>query len=331
MPTDTLSDLVAAVQLRAQIFHAVSLHSPYAVAFPEPHSLTDEALEPGQQVCFFMVTQGSVGVELPDHGFMQLEQHEVALLPRGHALALAHGPGQAHEPISALRDDIAGYPPKLTLDGVEGFGEGLCGMFRFRSHLFNPLADALSQSLILRADPAGREWLATALAPLLDESATREPGGAAITHALLLTLLITGLRELMATDQLGGFIGALGQPGLARALDMIHADPGYAWTNSELARRSGVARKQFVEYFQAWLGRTPLQYLHLWRVELAAQALARGESDVDALAARLGWGNAGKLDASFVEHFGRSPRDWQRAQDPARREQVSAPPRALYA
>jgi AraC-like DNA-binding protein len=63
---------------------------------------------------------------------------------------------------------------------------------------------------------------------------------------------------------------------VGKALGVMHAEPAAAWTVEGLARQAGVSRSVFAERFTAMVGQPPMQYLALWRTQLASRLLADG-------------------------------------------------------
>src|SRR5437764_182340 len=63
---------------------------------------------------------------------------------------------------------------------------------------------------------------------------------------------------------------------VGQALAALHAEPAGAWTVERLARRVGVSRSVLAERFTEMAGHPPMQYLALWRMQLASRRLSDG-------------------------------------------------------
>src|SRR5262245_64822356 len=89
--------------------------------------------------------------------------------------------------------------------------------------------------------------------------------------------------------ELKGFLAALKDERVARALTALHRKPGERWRVDTLAREAGMSRTVFAERFAALLGRTPMQYLAAWRMHLADGMLRVRRSSVAQVAELLGY------------------------------------------
>jgi AraC-like DNA-binding protein len=103
-------------------------------------------------------------------------------------------------------------------------------------------------------------------------------------------MFVLVLRHHMArAPELTGFLAALKDERVARALAALHRRPGESWRVNTLAREAGMSRTVFAERFVALLGRTPMQYLAAWRMHLADEMLRAHRSSVAQVAERLGY------------------------------------------
>lgn len=72
-----------------------------------------------------------------------------------------------------------------------------------------------------------------------------------------------------------GWLAALDDPRLSRAIAAMHKDPGRAWTVDRLAREAGSSRSVFAQRFVRATGATPLRYLTALRMRLAVRQPGR--------------------------------------------------------
>jgi AraC-like DNA-binding protein len=79
-------------------------------------------------------------------------------------------------------------------------------------------------------------------------------------------------------DTTDGWLLALRDPVVARAMNAIHQRPREPWTIESLARR-----------FAHLVGETPSEYLTRWRMDLAAQRLRDTDDTVAAISAAFGY------------------------------------------
>jgi len=104
-----------------------------------------------------------------------------------------------------------------------------------------------------------------------------------------------------------GWIGALQDPRLSRAIVMMHKDPGRHWTVETLAQEAHSSRSVFAQRFLAATGVAPLRYLTELRMRLAVRSLSRERQAVETVAAQLGYGSLAAFSRAFKRTVGTSP------------------------
>jgi AraC-type DNA-binding domain-containing proteins len=101
-------------------------------------------------------------------------------------------------------------------------------------------------------------------------------------------------------------------PAVAPALRRIEERPGDPPGNAELAMLCGLGTRQFLRRFTGAVGLSPGRYALERRVALAAEALARGEEPVEAIAARLGFADRFHFSKAFRARVGVPPATYRR-------------------
>ena len=153
-----------------------------------------------------------------------------------------------------------------------------------------PSADAIAGMLgMLEKEMArteiGSQFVGVRLAELLTVEAIR-------THAA--NLSPTGC----------GWLGALADPRLGRALLAIHRDITRPWTVADLASEAGMSRAAFSAAFTDRAGQPPLSYLRRWRLPRAQAMLRDRHSSVAAIAASAGYASQSAFCHAFARMFG---------------------------
>ncbi|MFI5718052.1 helix-turn-helix domain-containing protein [Nocardia sp. NPDC051750] len=116
------------------------------------------------------------------------------------------------------------------------------------------------------------------------------------------------------------------EPGVARAVAAMHADPGQEWTVEALARVALASRSGFAARFQEATGLTPGRYLTKLRVERAQRFLVEKDASVGAVARRLGYRSDTAFGRAFRRHTGLTPSEWRRAAHMSSAETATAAP-----
>lgn len=104
-----------------------------------------------------------------------------------------------------------------------------------------------------------------------------------------------------------GWVGALQDPRLSKAIVVMHRDPGRNWTVAALAKEAGSSRSVFAQRFLAATGVTPLRYLTELRMRLAVNSLSCEHQSVETVAYRLGYGSLAAFSRAFKRTTGKSP------------------------
>ena len=108
-----------------------------------------------------------------------------------------------------------------------------------------------------------------------------------------------------------GWLSGLRDPVVGQALAALHGVPKEEWTVEKLARLAGVSRSVLAERFTEIVGQPPMQYLALWRMQLASRLLIDGEQ-VAATADAVGYESEAAFSRAFKKLVGQSPAAWKR-------------------
>ena len=173
----------------------------------------------------------------------------------------------------------------------------------------SPLGDGLQTLVVLPL--ASHPALAPVCDLLVAEAFAEGDGRQAALDRLFDYLLILIVRHVVTSGLVdGGVLAGLADPRLARSLTALHEEPGKAWSLEDLADVAGMSRSRFAERFRAVVGRTPIDYLTLWRMTVARRRLAKGKP-VKAVAAEVGYDSAAAFSRVFSRIVGHSPREQQ--------------------
>ncbi len=181
--------------------------------------------------------------------------------------------------------------------------------------LFNPILTRLPEQLVVRPQRDAAPWIDATLSYIISESTAGRPGSSGVISRLTELMFIEILHQYIADARAGdtGWLAALGDKHVACALQAFHATPARLWTMPELALHVGLSRSALVERFRRFLAITPLSYLGLWRLQLAAQALQSTDKSVATIAADVGYKSEEAFSRAFKRYTGATPTAWRRA------------------
>ena len=135
------------------------------------------------------------------------------------------------------------------------------------------------------------------------------PGGETVITRLADVLVIQTIRSWIASDPAAhaGWLGALRDAQIGRALLRIHRDPARAWTVDALASEVSMSRSAFAARFKKLVGESPMSYLAHWRMQVAATWLREGDATIGAIASRLSYESEAAFSRAFKRTVGVSP------------------------
>ena len=110
----------------------------------------------------------------------------------------------------------------------------------------------------------------------------------------------------------GGWLRALRDPHVSKALAAVHAEPSRPWTVAELARTAGVSRTVLARRFHELVGEPPLQYLTRWRMQKATEDLTQSARPLIEVAERAGYGSEAAFSRVFKRVMGTPPATYRR-------------------
>lgn len=187
----------------------------------------------------------------------------------------------------------------VMIGGGSGFADG-CASF---------VLDALPRFLRIDRMSPGAEAVTRTLASLRDEVRSGKVGSALVAERLAEILVVEAVRAYVAAGPADkvGWIAALADPRIARAIRLMHDEVARRWTIPMLAREIGMSRSAFTMRFSQRVGRPPLDYLTRWRMMLAQRKLAMGRP-VSEVAAEVGYTSQSAFAHAFKRTLGRTPR-----------------------
>jgi AraC-like DNA-binding protein len=231
-----------------------------------------------------------------------------------------------HSDPSAPAPDILDLPREEVSERYEVLRHGgggaptkmMCGAVRFDHPAARNLLALLPEVIFL--DAAGAPDVISmqgTLALIAAETRHLRPGGEAVITRLADVLIIQAIRLWIETDPRAqtGWLGALRDPQIGRALALIHGDPGRAWTVGALADEVAMSRSAFAARFTQLVGEPVMEYLTRWRMRVAVNALQDEQATVGELAYRLGYQSEAAFARAFKRVIGVAPGAVKRGAD----------------
>tara|TARA_E500000305_G_scaffold37114_1_gene28481 strand:- start:1103 stop:1993 length:891 start_codon:yes stop_codon:yes gene_type:complete len=291
---DPLSDVLNVIGAKVTRRTRMEASGQWALAFPAVDRLKFVALLRGRQ-----------WVIVPGDAPRLMEEGDVCLIGRTPYVV-------ASDPDITPVDGLAFYgDPGCDVARIGGDDTiGVGGTVTVGAGNGDFLLEMLPDFMIVSRSSAGSEAIAKVLSLMNDEIGRDMIGSEIINARLADVLLVEAIRTYAGrTGPLAmGWLGALADDRLGRALRAMHEDITQQWTVARLASVAGMSRAAFSAAFARNVGKPPLAYLRMWRLTVAYMALMRGDVTVASVALEVGYTSQSAFGYAFRRAFGHSPK-----------------------
>jgi AraC-like DNA-binding protein len=294
-PSDPLGEALHFLRMNGAFYCRSELTAPWGMTMmPMPG-----------YVWFHVVTSGRLWLEAGDQEPLLLAPGDLGLVPHGEGHVLRSEPGVPAPGVLDLdREEISERYELLRHGGGGAPTTLICGAVRFDHPAARNVVEILPP--ILHIEPAGSpqsDWMQSTLRLMAVEAKELRPGGEAVITRLGDILVIQAIRAWLETDPVArtGWLGALQDEQIGRAISLIHRDPARDWTVAALADELAMSRSAFAARFTELVQEPAMQYVTRWRMQVAVSALKDEGATVGELASRLGY----RSEAAFARAFKR--------------------------
>lgn len=309
-PADPLAEALHLLRMNGAFYCRSELTAPWGLTLPPM---------PGY-VWFHVVVSGAMQLETDGSDPTQLQRGDLALVPHGRGHQLRSNPGAPVPGILELDRELVSDRYEILRHGDGGAPTTLiCGAVRFEHPAARNLIEVLPETIHVEASSSpDAGWLQSTLAFMSAEAREPRPGGEAVITRLGDILVIQAIRAWIETDPGGqaGWLGALRDPQIGRAITLIQRDPARAWTVADLAEELAMSRSAFAARFTELAGEPVMQYVTRWRMHVALSALQEEGATVAELANRLGYRSEAAFARAFKRVLGVPPGTVKRARAP---------------
>lgn len=263
-------------------------------------------------VWFHAVTAGQATLEV---------EGEIRTIVAGDMVVVPHGSGhrawgrsEAPTPmVFDLPHDEVNEQYAILRHGGDGETAHLvCGGIRFEHPAARQLVASLPAVIHIEASQSTRaDWLRVTLDLMAEETRLLAPGSEAVVSRLCDIVVIQAIRTWIERDPAAqsGWLGALRDEQIGRAIARIHADPARNWSVASLADEVAMSRSAFAARFTELVGEPAMRYVTRWRMHVALDILRRSDQTISATAAQVGYDSEAAFSRAFKRVIGVTPRD----------------------
>ncbi len=260
---------------------------------------------------FHVVASGSCTLAVPGAAPRMLRPGGLALVPHGQGHRMESDPdatgiglfdvprGELSERYEVLRIDGGGDPATL-----------ICGVVRFDHPAGRQLMEILPRLMMVDGGTSlEQDWLQGTLRLIAHEARALRPGGETVITRLADVVVIQAIRAWLDQDPAAraGWLGAMRDPRVGRALTLVHREPARDWTVARLAHEVAMSRSAFSARFTELVGEPPMQYVTRWRMNVAQSMLADGTAALAEIAEELGYRSEAAFSRAFKRETGMAP------------------------
>ena len=193
----------------------------------------------------------------------------------------------------------------------------LVGSFELDSEDSEPLRNLLPSFLHFRKDKNRTRTFEAILEMLATETSNAGLASEVIVSRLYELLFLHALRDFAygCLDSKGGWLAALNDSQLCRAVNAMHENISQFWTVESLAAESGMSRSAFALRFKTVVGKPPLDYLTFWRVQKAKGLIRKSNLTLSEVALAVGYRSESAFLRVFKNALGMTPGEFKKARD----------------
>lgn len=299
--SDPFGEVLHHLRLEGTFYCRSELTAPWGIDVPAmPGHLT-----------FQVVTSGRCWLEVEGQDPFLVEQGALTLIPHGLAHRFVSSPGESTVP-------LFGIPVDRISDRYERMRFGGGGDSTHVTYGVVQLGHVAAQRLLAQLPPVLHidswdddvaSWLHSSLRFMSREAAQLRPGGETVMTRLADILVIQAIRSWLeeSPEARTGWLAALRDEHLGRALMAIHRAPEQDWTVAALAHEASMSRSSFSSKFSSMVGEAPLRYLTDWRMRTARLLLQESDDKLGVVAAAVGYQSEAAFSRAFKREFGHAP------------------------
>ncbi|HET7618470.1 MAG TPA: AraC family transcriptional regulator [Vicinamibacterales bacterium] len=315
---DVLSDVLQSVRLTGAVYFDFDLSSPWVAEAPPSHEIARIVMPGAQRVIeYHLIARGACWGHAVGDPPLRLVEGDLILFPQGDPHVLSSAPGlrgdgpdlsifvRKSQALPIVFEQGGGGPDRARI---------VCCFLGLDERPFNPLLKALPRTIHLNR--AGYEaaggWIATLLNIAVRESGSARAGRDNILARMSELMFVEAIRRYIETLPAShtGWLAGLRDPLVGQALAALHGEPAAPWTVESLARAVGASRSVLADRFTELVGEPPMQYLALWRMQLASRRLLDGDG-VAETAAAVGYESQAAFSRAFKRLVGEAPGTWR--------------------
>jgi len=288
---DILNEVLTTLRLSSKVFLKAKFCEEWVIDI-EPFNL---------QVSFHVIARGDCWLRTTDSTIpIALYEGDLVICLRNTPHFITSGPEYP-------ADDLPRNTP-ATEDKPEISTSLICGQCEFLQYYWNPILEALPNIMVVPTLDSAKSNLGTIIKLMIIETETNNVGSNAVIDRLSDILFIEAIRTYMLLyEDNQGYLAALKEPRLCKALTSFHQQPSHDWTVQTLSEEAGMSRSGFANQFKQMTNMSPMKYVTGWRMQHAYDVLISDNTSVMRIAEDCGYRSEAAFRKAFKKQFGVGP------------------------
>jgi AraC-like DNA-binding protein/mannose-6-phosphate isomerase-like protein (cupin superfamily) len=299
---DALSTVLEATGLKSVVYSKFPLSAPWGLDI-----VKDENSQ------FWRLVSGSCTVGSPDGRIIELAEGDLVFVPHGSAHWIADKASSLRMPspefVKARREGTAVFSSNGEVTTL------IAGHFEFDYQSLHPFLKDLPAIIHIKQYVTANQLLLKQVTQLMLEELNNErPGSSVMLKCLSEIMFVNIIRAYLEQDVPdSGFLSALNDPRISKALKLMQDSPQTDWTLEALASAVGMSRSVFFNRFKKIMHETPVSYLTNWRIRQAQKLLMTSNSNISEIAINVGYQSEAAFNRVFKSKTGQTPAVYRRS------------------
>jgi AraC-like DNA-binding protein len=302
-----IDNLLRSIRFRCSAYYRPELRAPWGFSIDD-RGPTFHIVSHGK--CWI----GVKGVAKP----VQLSAGDFVVMPRSDLHVIRDSPTtQVVDYFDFLKGRVPDKQGAFSAGGAGSVTRLVCGEMQSENGATDPLLAVLPPLIHFkgRGDDVA-PWLRVTVSQVFEELGSGRSGASAVVTRLADILFMQAVRSYLDENidtAESGWLAALQDQQIGRALVLLHDKPDQPWTVAELAARVALSRSAFAARFTQLVGEPPLRYLTRLRLNAATARLRSGNDKLSVIADAAGYESLPAFAKAFKRRLGITPGEYRRS------------------
>ncbi|MBI3479290.1 MAG: AraC family transcriptional regulator [Nitrosomonadales bacterium] len=287
-----IDDFLRQLHLGAEVYYVGQLCDAWHMSTPGGSDATT----------FHLVCHGEAWIVMPNGS-------KPVRMNAGDIAFFAHDAAHSFSAVPGIPEKTCDFRHPAPLD-KDGPGTGLlCGHLYLPAHIRRLLLASFPDFILIRPDksPVGAQ-IRLLIEMMTDEASQNDLGVTAILDCFADALFLYVIRHTLHQEpKLSPLLTALSDEHLQLAVSAFIEAPAEPWSVERLAGLACQSRSSFSERFSQLIGMPPMEFVTIWRMQMAIIMLTDERANMLDIALRCGYESEAAFRKAFKRVIGVTP------------------------